>query len=227
MTRAHYDQLLDQLDAAVADFGDDVIEAVNAGMSALCRRDIQDAARVIEADDALDRKRHHIEEQCLTIIATQQPAARDLRTLTGTLSIATELERIGDYSEGIAKITLRMAGEPASISFDEVREMSARTVSLLRDALQAYRERDMNRAADVWSGDDEVDSLYQDVFRDVIAGMVADPSTVREGTYLLWVAHNLERMADRATNIVESVAFIVTGDTEAFRSAALARVSPR
>lgn len=227
MTRTHYDDLLRQLDDAVLDLGGSVVEALTASMRVLEDQDLERATRLIEADTVIDRKRQQIEQDCLTIIATQQPAAGDLRTITGTLTIATELERIGDYCEGIAKITLRMAGEPLLSPFEEIQGMAVRTERSLREALRAFAERNIIRATAVWAGDDVVDSMYETVFRDLLARMAGDPTTVRRGTYLLWVAHNLERMADRATNIVESVAFIITGNPESFRSAALAQTLPR
>jgi len=227
MTREHCVRLRQELDTAVLDMGGQVVESVGSAMCALRERDFEAATRLVEDDTIVDRKRHQIEQQCVTIIATQQPAAKDLRAITGTLSIATELERIGDYSEGVAKLTLRMVGEPVIAPSDAIEEMTSQTQILLRLALSAFEERDLEKATAVWSGDDAVDAMYENVFRDLVTRMAQDPGLVRGGTYWLWVAHNLERMADRATNIVESIAFIVTGDVEGFRMSALAQSLPR
>ncbi|MBV9281603.1 MAG: phosphate signaling complex protein PhoU [Chloroflexi bacterium] len=227
MTREHYDQQLRELDAAILQMGDLVADTIVACVDALEQRDIVKAKRLIEADNHIDEERYDVESQALLLIATQQPMASDVRTVTAILTIATELERIGDYCEGIAKLTLRMAAEPELAPLSDIRAMAEITPRLLREALQAYRDRDIERAGRVWRQDDEVDELYERVFREILGDMVADPTTVRRGTYLLWVAHNLERMADRVTNIAERVAFVVTGDVAAFRGALQAQSLPR
>jgi len=227
MTREHYMELLQALDRAVLELGEVVVETMEGCMRALQEKDTEAAVGLIQGDADIDRRRQQIEHDCVVIMATQQPAAGDLRRLTSVLSISTELERIGDYCEGIAKLTLRMAGEPVIQPFDEIQNMAERTAQVLREALQAYGCRDMHRARHVWQDDDEVDVLYEQVFRDLLAAMVADASVVRRGTYLLWVAHNLERIADRATNIMESLAFMVTGDVEAFRLEAASEMPAR
>jgi phosphate transport system protein len=227
MTREHYDLLLAQLDDQVLEMGDVVARTISTCMDALDRRDAALAQRVVEADDQIDNRRYEIERQALVLIATQQPAAGDLRTITAMLTIATELERIGDYSEGIAKLVLRMAAESLSGPLFTIHGMAELTQRLLREVLVAYKERDVAAAGQIWLQDDDVDDLYEQVFRKLLAGMVDDPSTVRLSTYLLWVAHNLERMADRVTNIAERVAFVVTGDVSAFRNDLAARSLPR
>lgn len=227
MTREHYDRLLQELDGAILQMGDLVADTIAACMSALEHRDVAHAQQLIEADTLIDDKRYDIENQALLLIATQQPLASDLRTVAAILTIATELERIGDYCEGIAKLTLRMAAEPVLGPLANIQSMAGITQRLLREALQAYRNRDIEAAAAVWLQDDEVDGLYERVFREMVGAMVADPNTVRRGTYLLWVAHNLERMADRVTNIAERVAFVVTGDVASFRDRLEAQTLPK
>ena len=128
--------------------------------------------------------------------------------------------------EGISKLTLRMAAEPVLAPVVEIRGMAEVTQKLLNDVMRAYSERDLEAAGIVWTEDDRVDELYEQVFRHLISGMIADRATVREGTYLLWVAHNLERIADRVTNIAERIAFIVTGDVAAFRDELRAQTLP-
>lgn len=137
------------------------------------------------------------------------------------------LERVGDYCEGIAKLTLRMAAEPVLEPLGTIHAMAEITQGLLSEVLQAYRNRSIEAAGEVWKQDDEVDALYEHVFWEVIGTMAANPTTVRLGTYLLWIAHNLERMADRVTNIAERVAFVVTGDVAAFRRGLESQTLPK
>lgn len=225
--RAHYDALLSQLDSDVFALGVLVSDTIHQSMRALCRRDLAEATRIITADRDIDAMRDGVERSCINLIATQQPAAGDLRTITGSLTVARELERIGDYAKGIARITLRMEDESPVPSMRELQYMSALTQRLVRDSMRAFGDRDLETASEVWSQDDKVDALYEAIFRDTLATMVREPNTVRQGTFILWVAHNLERMADRATNISESVVFIVAGDLSAFRADALAHMPPR
>jgi phosphate transport system protein len=217
MTREHYELLLRELDSQVLELGETVASTIAQSIDALENLDVDLAQQLIEADGQIDQRRYDIESQALLLIATQQPMAGDLRTVTAILTIATELERMGDYCEGIAKLTLRTASEPVAIPVTDVRAMALLTQRLLVTALEAYRDRDVNAAGVVWARDDEVDALYEQVFRSMIAGMIADRSTIRSRTYMMWVAHNIERMADRVTNIAERIAFVVTGDVAAFR----------
>jgi phosphate transport system protein len=217
MTREHYELLLRELDSQVLELGETVASTISQSIDALENLDVDLAQQLIEADGQIDQRRYDIESQALLLIATQQPMAGDLRTVTAILTIATELERMGDYCEGIAKLTLRTASEPVAIPVTDVRAMALLTQRLLVTALEAYRDRDVNAAGVVWARDDEVDALYEQVFRSMIAGMIADRSTIRSRTYMMWVAHNIERMADRVTNIAERIAFVVTGDVAAFR----------
>ncbi len=217
MTRERYDAMLQELDDQVLELGELVATTIESCVNALDTRNAAAAQRLIEADNRIDDKRYEIERAALLLIATQQPLAGDLRNIASILTIATELERIGDYCEGIAKLSLRMAAETIDVPMADIRRMSTITERLLRRALVSFKERDLEAAGAVWSQDDEVDSLYGEVFQKLLAEMVENNETVRGGTYLLWVAHNIERMADRVTNIAERVAFVVTGDVGAFR----------
>jgi phosphate transport system protein len=217
MTREHYEKLLQQLNQQLLRMGELVADTIGLCMKTLESLDVDMAQQLIAADSRIDAERYEVENGALLLIATQQPLAGDLRTVTAVLSIATELERIGDYCEGIAKLTLRMAAEPVQSTLTDIEAMSDIVQQLLRQALQAFEQRDVEAAGEVWSQDAKVDALYEEVFRKLIADMTTHKSHVRRGTYLLWVAHNLERMADRVTNIAERVAFTVTGDIAAFR----------
>lgn len=226
MTREHYVELLKSLDGEILAMGDMVVETIGTAVDALERRDVQLARHLVDADSEIDAKRHDIERDALLLIATQQPLAGDLRNIAAILTIATELERIADYGEGIARLTLRMASEPITASIEEIHSMINLTQRLLAQVLRAFQDRDIDAAARVWSRDDEVDDMYERVFRQLVAEMIADNSTVRSRTYLLWIAHNIERMADRVTNIAERVAFVVTGDVAAFREDIRAQTLP-
>src|SRR5947209_7833328 len=193
MTREHYDLQLRRLDAQVLEMGSFVADTSTDCVDALGALDDASAQHLIEQDNQIDQRRYEIENQALLLIATQQPLAGDLRTVAAILTIATELERIGDYCEGIAKLTLRMASEPVTVHVQDIRAMALLTRQLLRDSLTAYSERNMDLAGVVWTRDNEVDALYAQVLRSMIAGMIGDQSTVRSRTYMLWIAHNIER----------------------------------
>lgn len=217
MTREHYDAMLRELDESVLALGELVASTIESCVDSLERKDVAAARRLIQADNTIDEQRYDIERAALLLIATQQPLATDLRNIAAILTIATELERIGDYCEGIAKLSLRMSAETIDAPMNDIRSMSAVTERLLRRSLRAFQQRDLALAGSVWSEDDRVDSLYGEVFQKLIGEMVENQETVRGGTYLIWVAHNIERMADRVTNIAERVAFVVTGNVAAFR----------
>lgn len=226
MTREHYQELLRQLDAQVIVMGEMVERSIADCMEALEQADAGRAQELVDADAQIDQQRYAIENQALVVIATQQPMAGDLRTLASILTIVTELERIGDYCEGIAKLTLRMVAEPVQGPMLDLQAMATITRQLLRQAMQAFAARDVEAAGDVWRQDDDIDALYEQVFRRTLLNMVTDKTSVRTGTYTLWVAHNFERMADRITNIAERVAFVVTGDVALFRERMLAQTVP-
>lgn len=226
MTRERYLELLQQLDDQVLSLGDLVASTISKSVRALECYDVAEAQRLIEADNQIDARRYEIENQALLLIATQQPLAGDLRTIAAILTIVTELERIGDYCEGIARLTLRMAAESVTGQLEDIQTMADITEELLRQALVAFRDRDVEAAGTVWQQDDEVDALYAQVFRKMVLNMTTDKTSVKLGTYLLWVAHNIERIADRVTNISERIAFVVNGDIGAFRERLRAETMP-
>jgi phosphate transport system protein len=152
-----------------------------------------------------------LEDLCVDLIATQQPVASDLREIIATLSIVRDLERIGDYAEGIGKIVLMHGDEPLVKPLIDIPMMTQIAVKMLRGSLDAFVKRDAKMARAICSEDDEVDRLYDRVYHDLLGHMIKDPSTITRATYLIWAAHNIERSADRATNISESVVYLVTG----------------
>jgi phosphate transport system protein len=218
MTREHYQELLRGLDNAILEMGSEVCRTIGEAIDTLERQDVAGAQALKGRDTEIDGKRYDIEQDALLLIATQQPLAGDLRTVAAILTIATELERIGDYCEGIAKLTLRMAGESVDLPLTDIRTMANITQHLLQEVLQAYQNRDLHAAGLVWLQDTRVDDLYEEVFRHLLAEMVTDRKAVRRNTFLIWIAHNLERMADRVTNIAERIAFVVNGDVAGFRN---------
>ena len=147
----------------------------------------------------------------MELIATQQPMAGDLRILIAVLHIAVELERMGDYAEGIGKISVMMGNDPPLKPLIDIPRMAEKSMDMLRRSLDALVNRDEAAALQVCNDDDEVDALYDQVYRELLMFMLQDPKTVQRATYLLWVSHDLERIADRATNIAERVIFLVTG----------------
>ena len=211
MVRADFDRDLKELLDDLRSLGSMVEKAINKSMEALQSRDLQTSFEVIHEDNQINEKRFRLEEQCLDLIATQQPLAIDLRTLMAVLHIAVELERMGDYAEGIGKISLMMGEEPLDQPLPDIQRMADQSIDMLRRGLTALVERDADAAAQVWKDDDEVDALYDKVVRELLVGMAGEPKTIERGTHLLWLAHDLERTADRATNIAERVIFLVTG----------------
>jgi phosphate transport system protein len=192
--------------------GSMVEEAVEESVEALKRRDVEDARRIYKGDEVINEKRYEIENHCITLIATQQPMARDLRIIAAILEVITELERIGDYAKGIARINILMGSEPLVKPLIDIPRMAEIGVDMLHRSLTAFVERDAETARAIPDEDDEVDNLYNQVYRELLTYMIADPSTIDRGNFLLWVAHNLERMADRVTNICERIVFVVTGE---------------
>ena len=174
-------------------------------------RELRPSAEFVQVDDIIDRKRFDLEERCIDLIATQRPLAGDLRILITTLHISVELGRIHDYAEGIAKISIVMGDEPPLKSLADIPRMAEKATDMLRRSLDSFVNRDVVSAAAVCNDDDEVDAQYDQVCRELLTYMMADPGAIRRATYLLWIAHDLERIADRATNIAERVIYIVTG----------------
>jgi len=203
---------LQRLQDEVLVLGSMVEKALMESVESLKRRDLEAARRLIAGDRLINEKRFAIEADALALIATQQPMAGDLRTLAAVLEIATELERMGDYAKGIARINLMMGEEPLLKPLIDIPRMAKKAQDMLHRALEAFVRRDVELARAIPDEDDEVDALYNQVYRELLSFIIANPRTIDQATYLLWVAHNLERAADRVTNICERVIFTVTGE---------------
>ena len=209
--RAEYDRELRELQADMLTLGGMVEKAIARSLDALRNRDHVLADQVVKDDDIIDEQRFDLEEKCIDIIARQQPLAGDLRILITVLHVAVELERMGDYAEGIAKISIQMGTEPPLKPLIDIPRMADRATDMLKRSLDAFVNRDVDAAHEICDDDDEVDALYDQVYRELLVYMAEDPTAIRRATYLLWVAHDLERIADRTTNIAERVIFMVTG----------------
>ena len=211
MPREDFDLKLNQLQREVETLAQIVGKSINRAVDALKRRDLVASQEVVNDDDYIDQKRFEIEDRCVDMIATQQPMAGDLRAIIALLHIVVELERMGDYAEGIAKISLSMGDAPPLKPLIDIPRMAEKATTMLNDSIDSLLNRDMVKANAVCQADDEVDDLYDQVYRELLTFMIGDPDTIQRATYLLWVAHDLERIADRATNIAERVIFLVTG----------------
>lgn len=211
MLRLDLDRQLGQLQQEVVTLAEIVEKATLRAVDALKRRDLEESHQVIAGDDYIDQKRYEIEDRCIDLIATQQPMARDLRAIIALLHITVELERIGDYAEGIGKISVMMGEEPPLKPLIDIPRMAEKATQMLRSSMDSLVSRDVVMANQVLQDDDEVDELYDQVYRELLTFMLQDPRTIQRATYLLWTAHDLERIADRATNIAERVIFLVTG----------------
>ena len=211
MPREDFDLQLNQLQLEVKTLAQIVSKAIDRAVDALKRRDLAASQEVVNDDDYIDQKRFEIEDRCVDLIATQQPMAGDLRAIIALLHIVVELERMGDYAEGISKISLSMGDAPPLKPLIDIPLMAEKAATMLNDSIDSLLNRDMVKANAVCQADDEVDELYDQVYRDLLKFMIEDPETIQRATYLLWVAHDLERIADRATNIAERVIFLVSG----------------
>ena len=209
--RANYDQQLMHVQDELLLIGSMVEKAIQRSIESLSNRDLVLARQIVVDDDEIDRRQLGLEEFCIDVIARQQPMGGDLRVLITGLQVASELERMGDYAEGIAKISIRMGQEPPLKPLIDIPRMAEISAHMLRRSLTALNARDAEMARQVWIDDDEVDQLNEQVFRELVSFMVRNPRNIERATLLMWVAHNLERVADRATNVAERVLYLATG----------------
>jgi phosphate transport system protein len=214
--RSGFHRDLERVQDEVLIMGSMVEKATARAVEALRARDVGEA-RAIDAEDVLiNRKRYQIEEDIIGLMATQQPMAGDLRRLAAMLLIVTDLERIGDYAAGIARIAVAIGDEPFIKPLIDIPRMADQATSMLRRALDAFVDRDTSQAEAIAREDDEVDALYQQVYRELLMLMLVNPRVIDQATHLLWVAHNLERVADRVQNICERTIFVATGRMQEF-----------
>lgn len=211
MPREGFHKRIKELEQDVLELGEMVITAINRSVEALKSLDAKEAKRVVENDAQVNKRRWALEDKCVDLIATQQPVASDLREIIAVLSIVRDLERIGDYAEGIGKIVLMHGDQPLVRPLTYLPQMAEKAISMLRGSLDAFVKRDAKLAREICAEDDVVDALYNQAYHDLLSRMIENPSVITRATYLIWAAHNVERIADRATNIAESVVYLVTG----------------
>ena len=212
MLRKTFETEIQQVKDEVLALGSMVEEAIINTVEALKKRDIKAAEGILKADKLINKKRFDIENKLMILIATQQPMAHDLRLLASTMEIISELERMGDYAKGISNINIRMGDEPLLKPLIDIPRMAQKGVDMLHRALTAFVNEDVEAAKAIPVEDDEVDALYNQIYRELMTFIIQDPKNIERANWLLWVAHNLERVADRVTNICERTIFIATGD---------------
>ena len=212
MLRKTFETEIKQVKDEILVLGSMVEQAIIDSVDALKKRDIKASERIFAGDRAINKKRFDIESQLMVLIATQQPMAHDLRLLASIFEINSELERMGDYAKGIANINVRMGDAPLLKPLIDVPRMAQKGADMLHRALTAFMDEDIDAARKIPIEDDEVDALYNQVYRELMTIVIADPTAIERANWLLWTAHNLERFADRVTNICERTVFVITGE---------------
>jgi phosphate transport system protein len=192
--------------------GSMVEQQILDSVESLRKRDIEASRQIYKTDGQINAKRYTIEEQVMIVIATQQPMAHDLRLLASILEVSGELERMGDYAKGIATVSIRMGDQPLLKPLIDIPRMAQKGTDMLHRALTAFINEDVDAARLIPAEDDEVDGLYTQVYHELMMFVIQDAKAIERANWLLWVAHNLERVADRVTNICERTVFIVTGE---------------
>jgi phosphate transport system protein len=218
MIRKTFQNELQEVKDDILVLGSMVEQAILASVEALKKRDLEAARNILKADRDINRVRFDIEHKLMILIATQQPMAHDLRLLASSMEIISELERMGDYAKGIANINIRMGDQPLLKPLIDVPRMAQKDVDMLHRALTAFVEEDVEVAQALPIEDDEVDALYNQVYRELMTFVISDPKAIERANWLLWVAHNLERVADRVTNICERTIFIATGELKEIKN---------
>lgn len=218
MARKTFETEIQHVKDEVLVLGSMVEQAIHNAVDGLKKRDLKAAQKLIDDDLEINKKRFEIENKLMILIATQQPMAHDLRLLASTFEIISELERMGDYAKGIANINIRMGDEPLLKPLIDVPRMAEKGADMLHRALTAFVNEDVDSAKSIPAEDDEVDALYNQIYRELMTFIIADPKTIERANWLLWVAHNLERVADRVTNICERTVFIATGEMREVKS---------
>ena len=211
-TRQSFDKALEDLQQEILRMGSLVEQAVYLAVDSLAQKDSDIARKVLAGDEIIDQMELEIEDVCMKLIATQQPMAKDLRRIGAAFKIITDLERMGDHAEDIAKITLRLEGQPLIKPLVDIPRMARLTQEMVKESLDAYVRSDVKLAKSLMAKDDEIDHIYKEIFDELFEFMAKDPSTIQQATYLLFVGRYIERIADHATNIGERVIYLVTGE---------------
>jgi phosphate transport system protein len=206
-----YDQELDRLDKLLTQMGGMVEAQLSDAITALMKRDSSLAETVIGGDIRIDGINREVDEYVVRMLALRQPMAKDLRSIVAALRIGGDLERIGDYAKNVAKRTIALNQLPAVRLTASIPRMGKLVQSIIKDVLDAFIERDADKAHDAWSRDEEVDGMYNSLFRELLTYMMEDPRNITPCTHILFIAKNIERMGDHATNIAETIYFVVHG----------------
>lgn len=208
-----FDADLEELTRMVAEMGGLAEKSIADAVDALAKRDAGLAARVVERDAAIDDLQREIEERAILTIARRQPMAIDLREVVGALRVCNDLERIGDLAKNIAKRVNQLADEdlPPHTIIRGMEHMSGLVLGQLKQVLDSYATRNLSNALAVWEGDEEIDSLCTSLFREILTYMAEDPRSIGRGIHMMFSAKNIERMGDHATNIAETVHYMVEG----------------
>jgi len=209
MERHHFESEMQALKSQLLTMGGLVENRIHRAVDSLIHRKEVEAQKVIDSDVEINNLQIEIDERCLKILATQTPVAVDLRFIAAAMKINSDLERMGDQAVNIAENTLKCLGQPPLKPFIDLPRMAALAQEMTRDSLDAFVRRDAELARDVLRGDDEVDDLKDQIFRELLTYMMADPGTIERALSLILISRNLERVADHATNIAEDVIFMV------------------
>jgi len=212
MAREHFQNMLRGLEKELVGMGEMVITAIERSIQALKNVDKAEAERIIADDALINRRRWDIENQCIQLFATQQPVAGDLREIVSFMDLITNLERMADHAKGIATIVVRHDQKPLLKPLIDIPRMADKACEMIQKSLTAFITQDVAAARAIIEMDNEVDALYEQIFRELLTYMMEDAKTITRAVYLIWVSHNLERIADRVTNICERIIFMVTGE---------------
>ncbi len=220
--RATLDRELKSIQDNLLRMGSLLDAAIQFAMQALATRNASLARQVVNDDAQINKLRFEIEEQCLDVIATQQPLATDLRVVVAAMNIVSDLERMADHAAGVAKIVIKMGDEPLLKPLIDIPRMAAECRVMTRQALDAFVRRDIESAKRMAAQDDVIDNLHQQIFRELLTYMIEDPHTTSRALYLLFASHNLERIGDRAVNIAERVIFLTSGEMKELNAGPMA-----
>jgi phosphate transport system protein len=211
MLREKFHESLKELEKEIVDMTDMVSKALEKSILSLKEKDLEEAKRIIQNDEVINKYRRNIEHKCINLIATQQPVADDLREIVAIFDIVSNLERIGDYAVGIANLVIKIGNEPLIKPLIDIPRMCRKAIEMLKNRIKAFVNRDENESRKIIEEDNEIDFLNEQILRELITYMIEDTSKITQATYLIWISHNLERTADRVTNICERTIYLVTG----------------
>ena len=212
--RNRFDRQLEQLNNELINMGSLIEEAIEMAITALIKQDVKKARDVVEFDEEIDEKEREIESLCLKLLLQQQPVARDLRQISAALKMITDMERIGDHAADISEMTILMADKPYIRNIDHLQTMAKETMVMLVKSIEAYVEKNQEKAEKVIANDDVIDDLYDEIKMELIEAIQKDANNGEQATDMLMVAKYLERIGDHATNIAEWVIFSITGKHE-------------